>query len=186
MNQEAISILKKGGVGILPTDTIYGLVGSAFSESAVSRIYELKGRDKDKPLIILISEISDLEKFGVKIGGNTRDILKKYWPGKVSIILPCDKKEFEYLHRGANSLAFRLTDKADLISLIKQTGPIVAPSANLQNLEPAKNIEEAKEYFGDNVDFYIDGNELISEPSTLIKIENDEVVILRKGSVSLQ
>lgn len=177
-----IEILKNGGVGVLMTDTIYGIVGQAFSEETVKKIYKIKGRDENKPFIVLVSKISDLEKFGIKLTENLKQKLQDYWPGKVSIILPCDKKELEYLHRGTNSLAFRYPNNKELISLIEETGPLVAPSANPQGLEPAKSIEDAKKYFGDNVDFYDDEIYTDTEikPSTLIKIEGDSIIVLRK------
>jgi L-threonylcarbamoyladenylate synthase len=84
------------------------------------------------------------------------------------------------LHRDKNSLAFRLPKKLWLRNLLKIVGPIVAPSANISNKLPAKNIKEAKKYFGDNVDFYLDAGDLISKPSKLIKIENGEIITLRK------
>lgn len=166
--KEIIGILKKGGVGVMPTDTLYGLVGSAFSEKAIKWIYKVKGREKGKKLIVLISKISDLKKFGISdslIRAN-EGILQKVWPhaakamrGKpepVSIIL--------------NNIAFRLPNKKSLIEILKKTGPLVAPSANPSGLAPAKNIKEAQKYFSDKVDFYLAGGTLKSKPSTLIKI----------------
>ena len=164
--KEIINILKRGGVGIMPTDTLYGLVCSAFSRKAIKRIYKIKKRNKKKKLIVLISSIKDLENFGVKINKNQAKILKKFWPGKVSIII--------------GSTAFRLPKNKKLIEIIKKTGPLVAPSANPEGLAPAKNIIEAKEYFGNSVDFYLDKGNLKSQPSKLIKIDkNGEIKILR-------
>jgi L-threonylcarbamoyladenylate synthase len=182
---DIVSILKNKGIGVIPTDTLYGLVGSALSKSAVERIYYLKGRDKDKPLIILISSINDLRKFRIYLDEKTFNMLDGFWPGKVSVILPCDKKEFEYLHRGTNSLAFRLPADEKLIAILEQTGPLVAPSANIQNEPPAKNIEEAKKYFGKKADFYLDRGTLDSEPSTLIKIIDGRVEVIRAGAIKI-
>jgi len=154
--KKIINILKNDGIGVIPTDTLYGLVGSAFSRKAINRIYKIKNRDKKKKLIILISSIKDLEKFNIKINKEQAKILAKFWPGKVSIIL--------------NNIAFRLPAKKSLIEILRKTGPLVAPSANPENLEPAENIIKAKEYFGENVDFYLSGGTLKSNPSTLIKI----------------
>lgn len=173
-------ILKLGGVGIIPTDTLYGLVGSAFSKDAVEQIYKIKNRDTKKALIILISSPKDLEKFGINLKEDQAKFLKKIWPGKVSVILPCKNKEFKYLHRGTNSLAFRFPAKKSLIEILKKTGPLVAPSANPEGLKPSENIKEAKKYFGDKLDFYLAGGSLKSESSTLIEISKDgEVGVLR-------
>ena len=92
-----------------------------------------------------------------------------FGPGKTSIILPCPDEKFHYLHRGSNFLAFRLPADAPLRQFIYRTGPLVAPSANLEGLPPATTIEEAQNYFGDKVDFYIDGGKMEGSPSKLIK-----------------
>ena len=176
-----IEILKNGGVGVVPTDTIYGLVGSAFFQKTVERVYKVKGRDLKKPLIILISSLEDLEKFGIEVDKKIKLFLQKVWPGKVSVILPLVNSNFDYLSRGSNSLAFRLPDNEKLISLLEKTGPSVAPSANPEGLDPAGNIKKAKEYFGEKVDFYLDGGELKSLSSTLVEIKGGEVKVLREG-----
>ena len=179
MKEKNINILKSGGVGVILTDTIYGILGLALNPKTVERIYEVKGRNKNKPLIILISQFSDLELFDVKLTTELKKTLSKYWPGKVSIILPCSNQKFEYLHRGQNSLAFRLPKNKRLIQLLKQTGPLVAPSANPQDKKPAESIEEAQNYFGEKVDFYEDGKLKDSKPSTLIKIEGNRIILIR-------
>lgn len=154
----------------MPTDTLYGLVGSAFNENTVARIYKLRKRNLRKPMIILIGSLADLKLFNLRIPRGTKKILREIWPGKVSVILPCPAKKFSYLHRGKNSLAFRLPQKAGLIKILKATGPLVAPSANFEGEPPAKTIKEAKRYFGNKVDFYLDGGKINFAPSTLIEI----------------
>ena len=169
----------------MATDTIYGIVGLALKKEVVENIYKLRERNPSKPMIILIGSIRDLGFFGIKIDKITQKILEKFWPGKVSIILPCPSKKFIYLHRGTRSLAFRLPDKPDLIEILGKTGPLVAPSANPEGEPPAKTVEEAKKYFGQKVDFYLDEGELTSLPSTLIAIENGEVIVKREGAVKI-
>jgi L-threonylcarbamoyladenylate synthase len=178
-------ILLKGGIGVLPTDTIYGIVASALNKKAVLRVYEIRKRNPKKPFIILISSLKVLDLFGIKLSAPARKILNKVWPGKVSVILPCPHKKFSYLHRGAKTLAFRLPDKKQLIRLLKKTGPLIAPSANLEGLPPVKTIKEAKKYFGSKVDFYVNAGKLNSLPSTLIAIKNSRVIIKREGTVKL-
>ncbi|HAT73700.1 MAG: Sua5/YciO/YrdC/YwlC family protein [Candidatus Moranbacteria bacterium GW2011_GWF2_36_839] len=171
--------LKKGEVAVIPTDTIYGLSTNAFSKDSIENIYNIKSRAPEKPMIILISKITDLDLFKIEIDNNTKKILKKVWPGKVSVILPCPNKKFHYLHRGTGSLAFRLPVKTNLIRLLKITGPLVSTSANPEGLPPAKTITQAKKYFDNSVDFYINEGPLESAPSTLIKIEDGKINILR-------
>jgi L-threonylcarbamoyladenylate synthase len=184
-SEEVVNILNSGGIGILPTDTLYGMVGRADLPKTVERIYELKDRNLSKPFIILISSITDLEKFDIKTSHKDRDILKKYWPGKVSIIFKVKNEDFGYLTRERGSLALRLPDKEDLLDLITKTGPLVAPSANPEGKEPAETIKDAKEYFKDKVDFYLDGGRISGEPSTLITLNDGEIHILREGAIKI-
>jgi L-threonylcarbamoyladenylate synthase len=186
MDRKISEIIKKGGVGVLPTDTLYGLVGSAFSKEAVDRIYDLKSRSEKKSLIILISSIDDLNKFGVELTDTVKKFIKKHWPGKVSIIFPFNNKKLYYLDKMNGTLAFRFPKKGDLIKLIKETGPLVAPSANPEGLAPANDIDEARIYFDEKIDFYVDGGKIESEPSTLIKIDGDKIEILREGAVKIE
>ena len=179
MEKTIVQILEHEGVGVFPTDTIYGIVGSALSRKAVRRIYRLRRRNTKKPMIILIGSFDDLLMFKIKLEAKVKKALSTFWPGKVSIILPCPIKKFKYLHRGTNTLAFRLTAKKSLRKLIEKTGPLVAPSANFEGEPPAKTIREARAYFGDNVDFYIDGGKLNGRPSSLLRFMEGKVIVFR-------
>ena len=88
---------------------------------------------------------------------------------------------FKYLHCGTKSLAFRLPDKKSLQKILKVTGPLVAPSANPEDLPPAKTITEAKNYFGDQINFYLPGK-TNTAPSTLIEIIDKKIIIRREGA----
>ena len=172
--------LLSGGVGVLPTDTLYGIVGSALNPDTVDRIYDLKQRDSRKPLIVLISAVSELERFGVILSDALTLQLGNYWPGPHSIILPTIDEEFEYIHRGTDHIAFRLPDDEDLRALIAEVGPLVAPSANVEGKPPAKNVAEAKNYFGTDVDFYVEGEDLEGRASTIMELDGEEVRIVRE------
>jgi len=185
MKKKIAEILNKaGGVGVLPTDTIYGVVGRATDKKAVARIYKLRKRNPKKPFIILVSSLRDLNIFSIKLDKQTGKILNKLWPGKVSVVLECGTQKFKYLHRGTNTLAFRLPKKQALLKLLQKTGPLVAPSANPEGLLPAKTINETKKYFGGAVDFYENGGKLVSKPSTLISIKSGKIKVLRPGATS--
>lgn len=185
MDQSIVHLLKQGQVGVLATDTIYGLVGSALIEGAVEKIYQLRQRNPHKPMITLISSINDLNHFNINPEPEIKKFLEEIWPNPVSVILPCPEEKFSYLHRGTKSLAFRLPKKKSLIELIKETGPLVAPSANLEGMKEAETIEEAKKYFGERAAFYVDEGRLSSPPSTLIKIEDKKIILLREGAYKL-
>lgn len=173
MESQITDLLKNGRIAVIPTDTIYGIVGSALNHKTVEKIYKLRKRNLDKPFIILISSLNDLKKFDVKVTKEQEKFLKKIWPNPVSVVL----------QRGAKSLAFRMPKNKWLLDLLKKVSPLVAPSANIEGEKPAETIKMAKKYFGNNVAFYLDAGKIKSTPSTLIKLKNDgSYIILRQGN----
>lgn len=180
-NQDLINVLAKGGVVVMPTDTLYGIVGLAKEAKTVERIYQARQRNPEKPCIVLIGNIAQLADFSIVLSTEQKEELDKYWPGPVSVVLDCMDETLSYLHRGTNTLAFRLPGYQDLRELLLQTGPLIAPSANIEGMAPAVNIQEAREYFGDSVDMYIDGGEISGKASKVIKLnKNGSVVVLRE------
>ena len=165
---QLVNLLQQGGVGVLPTDTLYGLVGMALNPKTVERIYQLKGRAIEKPFIVLVASSEQLTQFGINL--QTQHQASKYWPGPTSVILPCKKVDFEYLHRGKHSLAFRQPSVLALQVLLAKTGPLVAPSANPEGKPPAATIAEANAYFDNSIDFYVEGGRLAGKPSRLISL----------------
>lgn len=178
-------LLKEGNIGIFPTDTIYGILGSALRREVVERIFRLRKRNPQKPAIILVSSLSDIFSFGVRLTRKLDNFLKRIWPGRISVILPISSREkikkFSYLHRGTKRLAFRVPQKKILLKILEISGPLIAPSANFEGEKPAQTINEAKRYFGDEV-IYFDGGKIVGKPSTLIELSNEKIVILRKGA----
>ncbi len=184
---QAIDVIKGGGLVVALTDTIYGVLASALDEGAVEKLYQVRGRDTDKPCIVLISSYEHLTKLGVELSEEDRKILETIWPDKVSVVLDSNDDALFYLHRGRNTLAVRMVDakNEDLFNLINTVGSLVAPSANPQGLEPARNIREAESYFGENIDLYVNDSTRIAKPSTLIRLSNGKVEILRQGQVEI-
>lgn len=173
---EIIQILQSGGVGVLKTDTLYGIVASIRHESAVERVYALRQRDMLKPCIILAADTSQLSEVKDKA---LREFMQSQWPGPVSIVMPAPGAP-DYLTRGGESLAIRIPADEELRELLEQTGPLIAPSANVQGQEPARNIHEAQEYFGEKVDFYINSGEVEDvAPSQLWTHEQERMKRLR-------
>lgn len=186
MSSQIIKLLREGKIGVIPTDTIYGIVGSALNPITVEKIYLLRKRATHKPFIILISSLNDLNHFNIELTKRQKGFLEKHWPNPLSVVLQCNGPRFNYLHRDTNSLAFRMPKDKKLLEILKQTGPLVAPSANFGGEKPSENIEMAKKCFGDRVDFYVDGGEVKSIPSTLIKLNNDGPWdTLRQGAYKL-
>lgn len=187
-----IKIIQNDDIAIIPTDTIYGIVGKAFSPTVVERMYSLKKRDEDKPPIVLITDFKDLEHFGIVLDEERNNFLHQYWPGRLTCILPSSNKKIiqklKYLHRGKENFALRMIGKRNrnLYNLIEKVGPIIAPSANPQDMPPANNIREAKKYFGDKIDIYIDGGTRKGKSSTIVSLMNKEIKILRQGDVKIK
>lgn len=176
-----IKIIKENGIVVMPTDTLYGIVGLAHNPAVVEHIYNARERAPYKPCIILIGHIDELQKFSINVSEEQKNTIKKHWPGPVSIVLDCPPDSFTHLHRGTRTLAFRLPSPISLQNLLLKTGPLIAPSANLEGLSPAQNIKEAMEYFANKVHFYLDAGTIRGRVSKVIKLHKDgSVTVLRE------
>lgn len=174
---------KQGAIGVIPTDTVYGVVARATDHEAVTRLYELKKRDS-KPGTVIAADIGQLEELGLK--HRYLKAVEQFWPGAVSVVIPASDPDLEYLHRGRMSLAVRVPAGKELQSLLKKTGPLLTSSANRSGEPPAATIAQARKYFDDKVDFYVDGGDLSGrQPSTVIRILDDAVEVLRPGAVKM-
>jgi len=167
-----IKVLQNDGVAVMPTDTLYGIVGKVQNEDVVNRIYSIRKRNPDKPCIILIGDSKELEKFSITLSEEQKKVIKNF-SVPTSFILDCSDEKFTYLHHDTKTLAFRIPTSSELRDLLIKTGPLIAPSANLEALHPSENILEAKKYFGDSVDLYVDGGIIKSKASKIIKLHKD-------------
>lgn len=177
--------IKDGAIAVIPTDTIYGIVSTATHHNPVEKVYKLRKRTSSKRMIILVSSEKQILELGVSLNEEQLKMLSKLWPAPLSIVVNADIKKLNYLHRGKKSLAFRMPDDEWLLKLLKITGPIVAPSANFEGEDPAFTITQAKKYFEDSVEFYIDGGTLKSKPSTVANLEDSKLTILREGAAKI-
>ena len=174
-------LLLAGKVGILPSDTVYGLMCRAADIAATQRLYAVKHREH-KPGTIIAASIEQLTELGLK--PRYLKAVEQYWPGPLSVIIP--SVELTYLHQGLNSLAVRIVADQTLNKLMITTGPLLTTSANEPGQPPANTVQEAVAYFGDKVDFYVDGGDLSGhEPSTLIRIVDDAIEVLREGAIKI-
>jgi L-threonylcarbamoyladenylate synthase len=183
MNESLASKFDNGAVGVIPTDTVYGLVARAVDESSVERLYALKQRDT-KPGTVIAADLEQLESLGLK--HRYLKAVEDFWPGAVSVIIPCSDPALKYLHRGKMSLAVRIPDDDKLRKLLAETGPLLTSSANQPGEPPATTTAAARQYFGDSIDFYEDGGDLSGrQPSTIIRIVDDAIEIIRQGAVKI-
>ena len=180
----APALMSPGAVGVIPTDTVYGVVARASDIQAVERLYALKKRE-DKPGTLIAANIDQLEGLGLK--RRYMKAVEEYWPGAVSVVIPCADPNLKYLHRGKMSLAVRIPDHAELRAVLKITGPLLTSSANHPGEPTAVTVEQAQKYFGNEIDFYADGGDLTDhKPSTVIRIVDDAIEILRQGAVTVK
>ena len=180
---KAIELLKDGGVGVMPTDTVYGLVARAEDPVAVARMYALKDRDH-KPGTVIAASVEQLITLGVDKAH--LDKVKKWWPNPLSVETPLGDN-LSYLHQDTGRQGFRVVADETVRTVLEQTGPLVTSSANHPGKPGSVVVEEAIAYFGDRVDFYVDGGNLSGRaPSTIIKINDDgSIEIIREGAVKL-
>lgn len=172
-----------GAIGVIPTDTVYGVVARAADQSAVMRLYALKKREK-KPGTLIAATIEQLEELGLK--HRYLKAVEQFWPGAVSVIIPAANPELAYLHQGKMALAVRIPDDKKLQEVLQKTGPLLTSSANHPGEPTATTVQQAKDYFGELVDFYIDGGDLSQhQPSTIIRIVDDAIEVLRAGAVKI-
>lgn len=166
-------VLANGGIAVVRTDTIYGIIARASKKRAVEKVYEVKRRERSKQCIVLIPGSGTVRPHSAHIA--------KYSPPNeppTSIIVP-KTDEHEWVLRGGKTIAYRVVRDEFLKKVIQAVGPVVAPSANPEGFPAARTIEEAKAYFGDEVDIYIDGGEvpLDVQPSRIIEVKPDGTVV---------
>lgn len=175
-------LLKDGAVGVLPTDTVYGLVCRAADAQAVAKLYALKSRE-NKPGTIIAAKLQQLIDLGLRARFLKAE--EDFWPNPLSVVTPCGD-ELAYLHLGQRSLAVRIPANARIRELLERTGPLLTSSANLPGQPTATNLAEAQAYFGEQVDFYVEGGTISDPvPSTVIRIVDDAIEVLREGAVKI-
>lgn len=176
---KAAALLKEGEVVAFPTETVYGLGASIFSPRAIGKIYALKGRPSDNPLIIHIAHFSQLE---LIVDWYPDAMVKHFWPGPLTLLLPKKASVPDLISSGQPLVGVRMPAHPLARELIEKTGPLAAPSANLSGRPSSTTAEHVREDFGDKV-FILDGGPcLCGLESTVLRL--DPPTILRPGSVS--
>jgi len=182
-DDKLVSLLQNGAVGVLPTDTVYGLVCIASNPVAVNRLYGLKNRE-NKPGTIIATNINQIVDLGIK--KRYLKAVEQFWPGPVSVIVPYNTNNSIKLDLTMGTIPVRVTSDARLQQLLEKTGPLLTTSANYPGKPTANTIQEAQKIFGDKVDFYVNGGNLEDrQPSTIIRIVDDAAEVLRPGAVKL-
>lgn len=171
-----IQTIKEGNIAVIPTDTILGIVCSALNKESVEKLYTVRQRNQSKPFIILLSSFDELEKFGIEINEIQKNKITIFSDKITSFVLDIENQNLEYLHRGTNSLAFRVPKNKLFQNFLAQIGPIVAPSANTEGNVPATNEKEARDYFLDKVNYYSPFHVVGGIPSRIVHLYKDGTV----------
>ena len=182
------SLLEQQETIVYPTETFYALGCAATKKRAVEKIYSLKKRDTNLPLLVLVDSWDMLQDYAQGITGTTREFLENYWPGALTAILNTRQNKLApELNTMGSKIGFRMTSSEIARSIIRAAGvPLVGTSANFSSKPEASTCETAKNYFGDQVDIYINGGETPGGmASTLIDLTMDKIKVVRQGAIQI-
>jgi L-threonylcarbamoyladenylate synthase len=179
-------VIARGGVIAFRTDTFYGLGADPFNPEALRAIRKLKGRDEGKPILLLISDQSQVERLIAARSTLFETIAEKFWPGPITLIGKANAKLPEELTAGSGTIGLRLPDDKRVRDLVRACGgALTATSANLSGSLPARSAEEVRTYFPDGFDLIVDDGEVtVEQPSTVLDLSQEKPLIVREGAVS--
>ena len=190
MNEEInkiIDVLSKGEIAILPTDTVYGLTGDATSLKAIKLANDIKKREKSQPLLILVSSIDMLKKYTKNISDLELEVINKYWPNKLTVLFEKNDLLSDELTTSSPYVGVRMPDNKLLLDIMnKYNKPLLSTSANIHSKDVITKISLLEDEMRDSVSYIYDAGELSTTASTLIKIENGKIKILREGELASQ
>lgn len=185
--RDAASVITGGGLVAMPTETVYGLAADATNDKAVARIFEAKGRPQFNPLIVHVTGIDMAEKF-VEMNATAKQLAVRFWPGPLTIVGPrrADASVSLLVSAGLDTVALRMPDHPTAQALINATRrPLAAPSANRSGSLSPTRAGHVEQSLGNRVDFILDdGPCVIGIESTIVKVDGEQVSILRAGAIT--
>ena len=183
--EQAITILKKGGIVAFPTDTVYGLGASMNIAQAVERIYQVKKRPRSMPLPLLFTEVSQIDKVAQSVPPVARLLAGKFWPGALTMVLFKSESVPDIVSGGSKTIAIRIPDHPVPVALAQGVGtPIAGTSANLSGQPSALTADDVRAQLGYKVDLIIDGGQCPGgRESTIVDLTMETQVILREGAI---
>jgi L-threonylcarbamoyladenylate synthase len=183
--EKTSQIIKNGGIVIFPTDTVYGIGCNPYNINSIKKIYEIKSREKIKSLPVLahslniVKEIASIDEF-------TEKIMKKYWPGPLTLILKLTDQKLKKSLNLENKIAVRIPDSKCTLKLLEKCGLLVGTSANISGNSSYTNPDECLKNIN-NYDVFLNGGTITSKgESTIIEIENDKIKIIREGVLKMK
>lgn len=172
----AADTIRKGGLVVFPTETVYGIAANLLDEKAIERLYRVKERPKDKPFTVHISDVKMIEKMGCELSKEALSLISRFWPGPLTIILKSADGKSVGFRMPANKIAFRLIEAAGV--------PVVAPSANLSGRDAPASASEAMKDLSGLVDMVLDGGRTeVGVESTVVDMTVVPPKILREGAI---
>jgi L-threonylcarbamoyladenylate synthase len=195
---EAAKIIASGGVIAFRTDTFYGLGADPLNREAVGKIRDLKGREDDKPILVLISDLSELSRFTSEAVDNVAAIhrdsgesafqkaVKLFWPGPLTLVTRARADLPSELTAGTETIGLRLPADEQVRTLVRACGgALTATSANLSGQPPAVSAEQVSSYFTEGLDLIVDGGDAVStEPSTIVDVTGPHARVIRPGVIT--
>ena len=182
---EAAKIVAAGGVIAFRTDTFYGLGADPFNAAAVQKMRELKGREEGKPILLLISDRDQVDRFISRQTTIFKAVADRFWPGPITLIGSARPELPIELTAGSQTIGLRLPNDETVRALVRACGgSLTATSANPSGFGPAINAHEVESYFGDTLDMIVDGgSSTTTEPSTVLDLSNEEPKLIREGVI---
>lgn len=186
--KKGAEIIKKGGLVAFPTETVYGLGASVFNSYSIAKIFEVKNRPYFDPLIVHISDFSQLNLLVLKVNPKAKKLMKKFWPGPLTIILPKSKIVPDIVTAGLKTVAIRMPSHPVAQALIQASEvPIAAPSANPFGYLSPTTAQHVKNQLAGKIELILDGGKCnLGIESTVIYVKNNEASVLRYGAIPLE
>lgn len=182
-----VEIIKRGGLVIIPTDTVYGIIGDATNEDTIRRVFEIKKRDFNKPLLMLVNSVDMLENYVSNVSDLEYKIIDEYWPGPLTIVFKKNDNVSDLLTARKDTIGVRYPNNKMLLDIISKVGrPLLSTSVNISgnpNITDVKNIEDE---IANSVDFIMDGGVCNNLPSTIVECKGNDVVVLRNGAIDIK
>ncbi len=184
--QQALTVLKNGGIIAFPTDTVYGLGALAFDNAAIESIYVAKDRPIEKAIPVLIGDLSDLDKVAANIPNMAFRFAARFWPGPLTCIIP-KKQTLPPAVSATSTVAVRIPNHPNALSLLRAAGPMAVTSANISGQPSPSTAEEVYTQLNGRIPLILDGGKTPGGvPSTLVDCSGNEPIILREGPITLQ
>ena len=180
-----VSVVDSGGLVITPTDTVYGIMGDSLDESVIRKVYSVKRRSFSKPLILLMSDVEMIKKYTSNISEAEWDLINHFLPGLVTIILKKNDLVSPLITSNSDYVGIRIPDNSELVEIIKKLGrPVISTSANISDRDVITRVDMISDELLSGIDYVYDGGEINSLSSTIIRVVDVKLVILRRGELA--